>query len=77
MKQIVDKKVRLSLVGLDGNVFALMGAFSRQACREHWTDEEIRKVLDECQTGDYSHAVQTLMAHCVNGGFGLDDEDGE
>ena len=60
----MDKKVKLELVGLDGNAFALMGSFSRQACREGWTKAEIDEVLTECKSGDYDHLLQTPMAHC-------------
>ena len=60
----INKKVNLQLVGLDGNAYALMGAFQRQARREKWTPEEIKTVLDECQSGDYDHLLQTLMTVC-------------
>ena len=60
----INKKVTLELVGLDGNAFALMGAFQRQARREGWTPEEIKTVLDECQSGDYDHLLQTLVSVC-------------
>jgi hypothetical protein len=61
---IVDKKVKLELVGLDGNAFSLMGAFRAIARREKWTPEEIEKVLTECMSGDYNHLLATLMDHC-------------
>ncbi len=61
---MTTKKVNLELVGLDGNAFSLMGAFRKQARKEKWTPEEIKGVLDECQSGDYNHLLQTLMAHC-------------
>ncbi len=60
----VTKKVKLQLVGLNGNAFALMGAFQRQARREGWTPEEIRAVLTECKSGDYDHLLCVLMDHC-------------
>ena len=63
MKQLVDKKVTLDLLDLDGNAFSLMGAFSRQAKREGWSKEEIKEVLDECKSGDYDHLVITLLLH--------------
>jgi hypothetical protein len=61
--ELKDKKINLDLVGLDGNAFALMGAFQRQARKEKWTPEEIKAVLTECQSGDYNHLLQTLIAH--------------
>lgn len=60
---MMNKRVKLNLVGLDGNAFALMGAFKQQARREKWTPEEIRMVLDECMTGDYDHLLRVLLEH--------------
>jgi len=59
----VNKKVKLRLVGLDGNAFALMGAFRKQARKEKWTPDEIQAVLDECMAGDYNHLLRVLMEH--------------
>jgi hypothetical protein len=61
MMNVPDKKVKLKLVGLDGNAFALMGAFQRQARKEEWTPDEIKMVIDESTSGDYSHLLATLM----------------
>ena len=58
---LTNKKVKLKLVGLDGNAYALMGAFQRQARKEKWTPDEIKAVLDECTSGDYNHLLSTLM----------------
>jgi hypothetical protein len=58
---VPNKKVKLKLVGLDGNAYALMGAFQRQARKEKWTPDEIKMVLDECLSGDYDHLLATLM----------------
>jgi len=60
------KKVQLELVGLDGNAFALMGAFQKAARRQGWTADEIKVVLDECRSGDYNHLLQTLMEHTTS-----------
>lgn len=59
-----NKKIKLELVGLDGNAFALMGAFQQQARKEKWTQDEIHSVLNECQQGDYNHLLRTLMSVC-------------
>ena len=60
----VDKQIDLDLTTLDGNAFALMGGFQRQAQREGWTPEEIKSVLDEATTSNYHHLVATLSEHC-------------
>ena len=54
-----EKYVELELVGLDGNAFVLMGAFS-----QGWTKEEIDKVLTECKSSNYNHLLHTLICHC-------------
>jgi hypothetical protein len=65
----VDKKVKLRLVGIDGNAFSLMGAFQQQARKEKWTKEEIQAVLDDAMSGDYNHLLVVLADHCEDGGF--------
>lgn len=60
------KKVNLQMVGLDGNAFAIMAAFQRQARKEGWTQNEIKEVLDRAMSGDYSHLISTIAEHCVN-----------
>jgi len=62
----INKKVKLKLVGLDSNAFALIGAFQKQARKENWTPEEIKLVRDEAMSGDYDHLLATL--HCKGGG---------
>lgn len=61
---IVNKKVNLNLVGLDGNAFSIMGAFQKQARREGWTSNEINLVLKEAMSGDYNHLLATIAEHC-------------
>ncbi len=60
-EMINEKKVKMNLVGLDGNAFVLMGAFSRNAKRQGWTKEEIDVVLQKCMSGDYNNLLSTLM----------------
>ena len=60
------KKVKLTLVGLDGNAYSLLGAFRCQARKEGWTEIEINKVMNEARTSDYNHLLRTLMAHCTD-----------
>ena len=56
-----NKKVKLKLVGLDGNAFFLMGTFRKQAKKEGWSEKEIEQVLTECKSGDYNHLIVTLL----------------
>ncbi len=75
MAQIVNKKINLQLVGLDGNAFSLMGAFQHQAKREKWTEPEIKSVLDAAMSGDYDNLLRVLDSHCEPSGDGDDEED--
>lgn len=64
------RKVKLRLVGLDGNAFFLMGAF-RQAARSQGFDNAfIEKVLDECMSSDYNNLLMTLLKY-------TEDDDGD
>jgi len=65
MEKLINKKVNLTLVGLDGNAFCLMGAFSKQALIDGWTRDEVNMVLNECMKGDYSHLVSKLNSYCL------------
>ena len=66
---MTDKKVKLTLVGIDGNVFFLMGAFRHQASKEGWAEEEIDVVIKDAMSGDYDHLLTVLTSHCEEGGF--------
>jgi len=70
---IVNKKVNLDLVGLDGNAFFLMGAFTKQARREGWTEEEIDVVMEACRSSDYDHLLSTLLDHTEPRDLGAPD----
>ncbi len=64
MIQLVNKKVKLKLVGTDGNAFAVMGNFSAAARRAQWTKEEIDTVLNDAMSDDYNHLLAVISAHC-------------
>ena len=70
----LNKRVCMNLVGLDGNAFALMGAFSKEAKRQGWDSDEIQMVIDECKTGDYDHLLFTLMQYTEEGYMTEDEE---
>lgn len=58
------KKISLNLIGLDGNSFSILGAFTKQAKKEKWNEEEIKEVTTEAMSGDYNHLLSTLNTHC-------------
>lgn len=55
-------KLNLKLRGKDGNAFALLAHFRKEAKRKDWTREEIDKVTEEATAGDYNHLLATLMS---------------
>lgn len=64
MPKIVNKTVKLDLVGLNGNAFNLLSKFRRQAQKEKWLKDEIDAVLAEAMKSDYNHLLATLMDYC-------------
>ena len=73
MKKVIDKTVNLDLVGVDGNVFMIMGVFRRQAEKEDWTQEEIDAVLTEAKSRDYNYLLATIENHCESKDDSHDD----
>ena len=53
-----------NLIGVDGNAFALMGHWRKNAERAGRTQEEIKLVLDEAMQGDYNQLISTLLKYC-------------
>jgi hypothetical protein len=70
----MKKLQNFKMVGLDGNAFMLMGAFSAQAKKEGWSKPEIEEVMVKARSGDYNNLLSTLLDHCENP-LGNDDED--
>ncbi len=54
-------KVKLELVGLNGNAFNLLAHFRQAARHQGWTVEAIQAVIDEATNADYEHLLATLL----------------
>ena len=59
----MNKKVTLKLDGMDGNAFAIMGNFRRQALREGWSQSEVDVVLKDAMSDDYDHLLSVIINH--------------
>ena len=70
-------KVKMQLVGMDGNAFSILGRFSREAQKAGWKEEEIKKVIREATSGDYNHLLATIMNHVEKPDFDEDEAYGE
>jgi hypothetical protein len=66
MQNTKTKKVKMRLVGLDSNAFAIMGAFIREAKKQGWTHEESKAVIDEATSSDYTHLLATILQNIVD-----------
>ena len=66
---MVNKKIHLKLVGLDGKAFSLLGIFQAQAKKEGWTKEEIKEVIKKATSGDYNNLLCVLSEHCTSTKF--------
>jgi hypothetical protein len=55
------KKVRVTLLGLNGNAFVLLGAFQRAAREQGWSAEDVSAVVAEATKGDYDHLLRVLV----------------
>lgn len=53
--------VKMALAGEDGNAFAILGRFRREARRAGWSPEQIKAVMDDATSGDYNHLLWVLM----------------
>ena len=61
MTQNNPEPVKMALVGEDGNAFAILGRFQREARRVGWTPEQIKVVVDDATSGDYDHLLAVVM----------------
>ena len=56
--------IKLTLVGEDGNAFAIMGR-ARQALRRNGRADLIEAFTKECTSGDYNNLLATCMRYFV------------
>ena len=60
--------VKLTLVGIDGNAYSIMGHWQRAARKAGWTQPEIDEVLNEARSSDYDHLLITIIENSVDPG---------
>jgi len=56
-------KPTVTLIGQDGNAFAILAACRRAAKDAGWSEDEIAAFLAEATAGDYDHLLRTVMEH--------------
>ena len=58
--------ITLDTKDLDGNAINLLLAFSIQAKKEGWLQEEIKIVTSEAVKGDYKTLLSIILQHTTN-----------
>jgi hypothetical protein len=53
--------VKVKLVGMDGNSFALLGRVNRALKEAGASPEETKRFMTEAMSGDYDHLLRTIM----------------
>ncbi len=49
--------------GRDGNSFAILGRFHKEARKAGWTKEQREALCAEAMSGDYDHLLATFMKY--------------
>jgi hypothetical protein len=55
------KKLKVKLIGTDGNAFAIMGIVTREMRKAGFDPETIQEYKKEAMSGDYDHLLQVTM----------------
>ena len=68
---------KYTLVGVNGNAYAIMGYTSKAMKRAGFTKEEVDQMYKEATSGDYSNLICVCDEYIdrVNERLGLTDED--
>lgn len=53
--------IHVTLSGVDGNAFNILGIVTRELRRNEVPKTEIDKFTNEATSGDYDHLLQTVM----------------
>ena len=61
-------KLKLKLIGEDGNAFAILGRATK-ALKEAGQEERVEQFMGQATSGDYSHLLRVVM-EC----FDVDDD---
>jgi len=62
LREVRHPEVRVSLVGEDGNAFAILGRVRQAMTRAGVPDEEVQRFVREATAGDYDQLLATVLA---------------
>lgn len=69
------KKVKVRLVGEDGNAWAIMGRVGEAMRRAGHDREYIDKFVEEAMSGDYDHLLRVTLKYADDVGSYDEDDD--
>ncbi len=55
--------MKYTLIGVDGNAYAIMGYTAKAMRREGFSKEEIDKMYEEAKSGDYDNLLMVCMKY--------------
>lgn len=61
LRDVRHPEIRVSLVGEDGNAFAVLGRVQKALRDDGCEPEEVRRFVDEATAGDYDALLATVM----------------
>lgn len=62
-KEEKDMDEKYSLVGVDGNAYAVMGYTAKAMRREGFSQEEIKEMQDKAMSDDYDNLLMVCMEY--------------
>ena len=74
MTQTDPTPVPPKLLDGDGDPFAILGRFQREARRVGWSPEQIKAVIDDATSGDHDHLLDVVMANTEDDSEDEDEE---
>ena len=54
---------KYSLIGVDGNAYAIMGYTAKAMRREGFSKEEVDEMYEKAESGDYDNLLQVCMEY--------------
>jgi hypothetical protein len=61
MADVRYPKVKVKLVGQDGNAFVIMGKVTRAMRKAGVPEDQVQAYVDEAKRGNYAHLIGTTM----------------
>ena len=67
MTELTESKTNkpdVTLDGIDGNAFAILGVVRKAFKRQKFSQESLDSFMQDAQSGDYNNLFQAVFRHC-------------